>query len=294
MQVVNTVSAALGESGDQVEAMLAGLLRAYPQAGPADWPSVEQVLSAQPTVAYDKVAPLLDALKELAAEAGAVEDPRVIIDNDEIRGYFAPRAQNAAADQSATTPVTDGSLIHRVGEAYYLGEGHQVWQATSGDSVYYHDGAHSYDALGQSLEAPEGARPAAGESGDLDAWYRYLAENGLRWDGAEASWQQFRDWFLYDAAEHGVGGDAQGFIALAERAADKRAIFAEYGLTLPTAAPSGANSTEDLVQLLRQEVMEPALAHVLSVDPEVAALGEDRLREILAEVTADQLAGRTG
>ena len=39
--------------------------------------------------------------------------------------------------------------------------------------------------------------------------------------------------------------------------------------------------------------MEPALAEILRTDPELASLGEERLRELLAEVTAEHLGRST-
>lgn len=291
--MVTSVSAALGEGGDTVEAVLGGLFRACAEAGPADWAGVEQVLSAQPVVEYGKLDALLGALKALAAEAGGAEDPRTVLEDHDLRGYFAPDTRAPAADRPGGTPVAEGSLISRVGEAYYLGPDHQVWQAGSGDAVYYHDGTRNYDTLGHPLQAPDAAPQATGASEDPEAWNGYLAQNGPRWDGTEASWAQFRDWFLYDAVAHHVGTSAQGFIALAERG-DKRAVFADYGLTLPAAAPSEAGGVPDLLGRLRDEVIEPVLAHALNTEPRLAALGEDRLRELLAEVTAGHLNRHTG
>lgn len=294
-QVVTAVSQALGESSDTVEAVLGALFRAYPDAGPADWLSLEQDLNAQPPVEPGKLAALLGALEALASEAGRAEDPRVVLDDYELRGAFATDTTTPDTDQTAADPVAPGSLIHRVGDAYYLGQDHQVWQAGSGDSVYYHDGTHNYDALGRPLPAPDAAPSTAGPSEDPEAWNRYLAQNGPRWDGAEASWQQFRDWFVYDAAANGVGESAQGFIALAERG-DKRSVFTDYGVTLPTAATPGTGDApaDRLLHRLHHEVMEPALANALNTNPELASLGEDRLRELLAEVTADHLDRRVG
>ena len=288
---VSSVSQALGESDATVEAALRSLFQAYSEAGPADWRDVEQGLSAQPGVEHGSIAVLLGALKDLAAEAGGADDPQALFADPGLRGYFA--TTTPAAHQAAGTPVAEGSMIHRVGDAYYLGEDHQVWQAGSGDAAYYHDGVQNYDALGRPLDAPDAASPATAQNDDPDAWNSYLAQNGPRWDGTEASWGQFRDWFLYDAAEHHVGTSAQGFIALAE-SGDKRTVFATYGVTLPAAASPETGGAEDLLHRLRHHVMEPALAQILADHPELAELGEDRLRELLAEVTADHIESRIG
>lgn len=235
-QVLDAASAALGESSSTAEAVLRDLLSAFPEGAPDDWPTVEQAASSHTGVELDKVAALLDALKALASAAGSAEDPRTILDDHEVRGYFASPARNTDAEETVPAPVAGGSSIRRVGEEYYLGEGHQVWQATSGDFVYYYDAERNYDAFGSPLDAPESAGATTGQSDDHDVWNRYLAENGLLWDGTEPSWRQFRDWFLYDAAAHGVGESARGFIALAESAADKLTVFADYGIALVTGA----------------------------------------------------------
>jgi hypothetical protein len=246
VQVVTSISTALGESGDTVEVLFRGLFRAFPDAGSTDWPGVEQVLYTQPAVEYGKVAALLDALRALAAQAGGAEDPRTVFEDHDLRGYFAADIRAPAADQSATTPVAEGSAISRVGDAYYLGQDHQVWQAAMGDTVYYHDGTQNYDTLGRPLDAPGAASPATGEPGqgeDPGAWNGYLARNGPRWDGTEPSWAQFRDWFLYDAAANGVSESAAGFITLAERRTFWARLHREVlSRSPPSAASSGAAS----------------------------------------------------
>lgn len=45
-------------------------------------------------------------------------------------------------------------------------------------------------------------------------------------------------WFRYDAAANAVGESAAGLVTLAERG-DERAVFADYGVTLPIAAGAG-------------------------------------------------------
>lgn len=290
-RAVSSVSQALGESDATAEAALRSLFQAYAGTGPADWSSVEQALFARSDVEHGSIATLLGVLKDLAAEMGGADDPRAVVDDPELRGYFATTIP--ASDQAAGTPVAEGSMICRVGDAYYLGDDHEVWQAGSGDTVYYHDGVQNYDALGRPLDAPDAASASTVQSEDPDTWNNYLAQNGPRWDGTEASWQQFRDWFLYDAAEHHVGTSAQGFIALAENG-DKRTVFATYGVALPTAETFETGGADDLLHRLRHEVMEPALTQILANHPELAELGEDRLRELLAEVTADHFESRIG
>lgn len=75
---------------------------------------------------------------------------------------------------------------------------------------------------------------------DVGTWDEYLATNGPYWDGAESSWQAFREWFAYNAQAAGVGDEGEGFLGYVEAAADKVAAFAEYGITIgaPAAAPA--------------------------------------------------------
>jgi hypothetical protein len=49
------------------------------------------------------------------------------------------------------------------------------------------------------------SQPAEDEGYDEAAWQAFLAENGSHWDGTEGSWDQFREWFLYAAAQQGFG-----------------------------------------------------------------------------------------
>lgn len=119
-----------------------------------------------------------------------------------------------------------------------------------------------------------------------EAWYAYLAENGPAWDGTEESWQPFREWFAYYATEQGVGVSAEGFLRLAE-SGDKHAVFAQYGVAASVV-------TVDTLRALPDDVMQPAVDAMLRNTPELAALGERRLREIVAEETAAHLARTSG
>lgn len=77
---------------------------------------------------------------------------------------------------------------------------------------------------------------------DQDGWNAYLAANGPTWDGTEDAWQQFRAWFLYQAAQARVGRSAEAFIGYVEAQRDKIAAFTEYGVTI--GAQPSADSPE--------------------------------------------------
>jgi hypothetical protein len=86
---------------------------------------------------------------------------------------------------------------------------------------------------------------------DAHAWNGFLAECGPRWDGQESSWAQFREWFLYEAAQRGVADPAGEFIRYAESHGDKVAVFAQYGI----AVARGGDGAEAPVEA---PVAEPA------------------------------------
>jgi hypothetical protein len=85
--------------------------------------------------------------------------------------------------------------------------------------------------LGTELPAHH-AELTATQEDDTAAWQAFLPEHGARWDGQEASWDQFRTWFLYEAGQQGAEQSATAFITYAESQPDKVAVFAEYGVTI--------------------------------------------------------------
>ncbi len=141
-------------------------------------------------------------------------------------------------------------------------------------------GARSADADGPPDPATE----------DVAAWNGYLTQNGPAWDGAEESWQSFRDWFAYHAAAAGIGCSAEAFLAYAEAGPDKVAIFAEYGIALDAAAgesdatgPDGPDEDGfgegDLATLFAESVPGDLAA-------ELAGLSEQELAALAEEVAA--------
>jgi hypothetical protein len=71
---------------------------------------------------------------------------------------------------------------------------------------------------------------------DESTWYSFLAENAVRWDGTEPSWEHFKTWFVYEAHQRGVAAPATSFTAYVEGQPNKVAAFAEYGVTIAGAA----------------------------------------------------------
>lgn len=77
-----------------------------------------------------------------------------------------------------------------------------------------------------------------GSTYDANAWFAFLAEHGPQWDGTEESWDGFREWFGFYAAEAGFREPCDLLMDyLASKAAAERiALFAEYGVTIQTPA----------------------------------------------------------
>jgi hypothetical protein len=89
------------------------------------------------------------------------------------------------------------------------------------------------------------AKEPGAESGGYDesAWQAFLAEHGARWDGADSTWDQFREWFVYTATEQGLGEPAAAFVAYAESQPDKVAVFAQYGLSIAGAEAAATDTS---------------------------------------------------
>lgn len=115
---------------------------------------------------------------------------------------------------------------------------------------------------------------------DNDAWFAFLAENGVRWDGTEESWSGFRDWFLYYATEGGFAIPAGLLFDYLEprSAAERVTLFSEYGVTI--AVP------EHLTAAALDPASQRLMANLLAENPEFAEIPEARRVELL--LTLDQ------
>lgn len=71
---------------------------------------------------------------------------------------------------------------------------------------------------------------------DESAWQGFLAEHGVRWNGEDTAWPEFRTWFLYEAGQRNLTEPATGFITYVEGVSDKAAAFAQYGVHIATRA----------------------------------------------------------
>ncbi|GAB3450567.1 hypothetical protein [Actinophytocola sediminis] len=92
------------------------------------------------------------------------------------------------------------------------------------------------------------AEAEPGETGGYDeaAWHRFLPEHAARWDGTDASWDQFHAWFAYEAEQQGLAAPANGFLTYVVGTADKVAAFAEYGVTIATGGAAQDGQSPDV------------------------------------------------
>lgn len=120
-----------------------------------------------------------------------------------------------------------------------------------------------------------------GPAYDEAIWQTYLAENGPTWDGTEQTWAQFTQWFLYYAGERGVTEPATALIGYlsSQSAAERITTLAQYGVVIapPAVAAQPAPGVD----------MDTTMADILAENPRLAAIPEERRRELLAEVFGD-------
>lgn len=133
---------------------------------------------------------------------------------------------------------------------------------------------------GSETEAPAGGYDEA-------AWQQYLAQNGTQWNGTDAGWPQFMEWFRYYADQNGLSEPASGLLNLlnGQSAPERIATFAQYGVTI--AAPQ-QQAAEPAAQAGGSLIMPTAAdIHVsLSEEPEYVVLPQEKQAEVVAQVRA--------
>ena len=100
------------------------------------------------------------------------------------------------------------------------------------------------DTSGDSASGPD----TTSTGYDEDAWQAFLTANGPRWNGEDTAWQQFRDWFAYEAGQQGLADPANGFLAFVEGRQDRIAAFAAYGVTIESPANAGKGAGDQQSQ----------------------------------------------
>jgi len=80
---------------------------------------------------------------------------------------------------------------------------------------------------------------------DERAWQEYLAENGPQWDGTEAAWTQFSEWFAYHAHDRGLAAPAAALLShlVAQPVTERITTLAQYGVTIRTVTQPAASGS---------------------------------------------------
>ncbi len=206
-------------------------------------------------------------LHELVAERADNRDKSWI----DLRAYFLERAE---LQDSADNSFVD-DLLTQLDE---LSDSDREALLDSNDQLE----AFAYAIAERHAGADGAADAATAETAagyDEAAWQQYLVENGAHWNGDEASWEQFKDWFLYYADEKGVAEPATALLSYldSQPAEDRIATLAQYGVIIKQPQPAAEASEID-------DSDTEAIREMLGDDPMFADLSEDQLRQMFIEV----------
>jgi hypothetical protein len=142
---------------------------------------------------------------------------------------------------------------------------------------------------GGDATADDGESAASAEDLPFDetAWGEYLGRWQGAWDGTDEAWPAFKESFLYWAPD-GTRTAAQQLVGSAE-ASGLVDVLMPYGIVAPgEAAPAEAAGAEaagaDAAPVVAADAV---IASVLQDRPDLAALGDERLQELFAEVMAE-------
>jgi hypothetical protein len=132
---------------------------------------------------------------------------------------------------------------------------------------------------------------------DPGSFYDFVDKYAVSWDGLEAHWTQFRDWFLHEAREQNIGKYAKLWIDDAERAGpDKSQFVTSYNVQLSPVAPDYAliAVAETVERVVMSSSTIPPEDVQLFVDafvelagqmPEVARFSPEDIAQLIEEVT---------
>jgi hypothetical protein len=82
---------------------------------------------------------------------------------------------------------------------------------------------------GQSAGQGGGQTPTQEQAGGFND---FLQQTGSTFNGDDNYWPTWRDWFLGEANQRGFSEQANAFATACDNANDKRAVFAQYGVTI--------------------------------------------------------------
>jgi hypothetical protein len=139
---------------------------------------------------------------------------------------------------------------------------------------------------------------------DEHAWQAYLTQNGPRWDGTDAAWNQFQEWFKYHAGERGLSAPATALLDyLTTQPVDSRiTTLATYGVTITPPQPRGAQEPTEPGEQPATTPGDPELAEEneiteadidslmkesLGENREFAKIPEARRQELITEALSE-------
>lgn len=124
------------------------------------------------------------------------------------------------------------------------------------------------------------------ESYDPQKWQEFLEENGPVWDGTDAAWSQFKEWFLYYAREGGFEAPATSLLDYlsSQDGAGRIATLETYRVIIrPVSAAPSEPSAQAEPEVTATD-MDGLMAELLEENPEFRDIPEDRRKEIITEL----------
>jgi hypothetical protein len=261
-QILSGAAQTSGLDEAVLEDLLDRLYLDYPDQVPDDWAVTHEWLVTQ-SVPTEQADALIAHLKEL--QSGAAElGPRVILDDPALRGA-TEQEPHEQAPASAPEWVAPGSAIYCVGDEFYLGEGHQVWQISDGGQPYFHDGTDTFDAMGNPFTAAEPAGTEAPRPDPVEPGSRILRiGDEFHLDGDHQVWQATDGGRTY---YH-----------------DGTNTYDALGNPLQAAQEASAEPAHEEVAAQTVEEVRPALAAAIAAVPGAEHLSQEDIQDVLARV----------
>jgi hypothetical protein len=145
-------------------------------------------------------------------------------------------------------------------------------------------------------QAAGGAGPDA--SYDQGAWQEFLLTDGPRWDGADASWAGFREWFLYYASAADLGAQATQLLDYMDRqsAGERVTTFAQYGVTIlvaadPTSGPTHQAAEQSAPAEASQASADTIMNELIGENPEFESIPPERRQQIIDALLSARQSG---
>ncbi len=129
---------------------------------------------------------------------------------------------------------------------------------------------------------------------DTDKWQEFLEKNGPQWDGTAATWDQFKEWFLYYAREGGFEAPATSLLDFltTQDVADRIATLQTYRVVIgPAHAAAAQPPAQEPEPPVTAGDMDELMAELIAENPELRDIPEARRQELIAEVLREAQTG---